>query len=90
MNKIKFRKLQVLHLLIGIFFTIAGILTLFKANYLFSIWIISLGLLFLFETIKEALKLRVKPVILEIMHYTLAVILLITGISTLLIEFEIF
>ena len=90
MNKIKFRKLQVLHLLIGIFFTIAGILTLFKANYLFSVWIISLGFLFLFDSIKNKLMFKVKSEILEIIHYLLALIVLIAGISTLLIEFEIF
>jgi hypothetical protein len=88
MNSTQSKSLQLLHLILGFFFTIAGILTLFKVDYLFSVWIISFGLLFLFYTTKDVLKLRVKPVILEIMHYLLALIVLMTGIFTLLIDFE--
>jgi hypothetical protein len=79
------KNLQVLHIILGLFFTLAGILTLTDLNYLFSIWIVSLGFLFLHDSIRDALKQKIKPVIFEILHYTLALIVLITGILTLLI-----
>jgi len=80
----KSKNLQVLHIILGLFFTIAGLLTLSKANYIFSVWIILLGLLFLIDIVKEVLKSRVKPLYLNILHYAIALIVLITGISTLL------
>jgi len=85
LNTQKSKNLQVLHFILGLFFTIAGLFTLVKANYLFSSWIISLGLLFLFDSIKDKLNLNVKPLILETVHYALALIVLTTGIFTLLI-----
>jgi len=85
MKNLKSKNLQVLHFILGLFFTIAGLFTLVKANYLFSIWIISLGLLFLFDTIKDRLTTSVKPFILDIIHYALAIIVLATGILTLVV-----
>ena len=79
------KNLWIMHFILGLFFTIAGLFTLVKANYPFSIWIISLGLLFLFDSIKDTLKVKVKSVILDLIHYTLALTVLTTGILTLLI-----
>jgi hypothetical protein len=83
MNTFKLKNLQVLHLTLGIFFSISGILTLFKANYLFSIWIISLGLFFLSDIFGTLLVSGIKPVLLKTIHYTFAIIVLLTGILTI-------
>jgi hypothetical protein len=80
----KLKNLQIIHLILGFFFFIAGILTLFKGNYLFSIWIISLGMLFLFYIFKEIFYSNIRPVIIDIIHYTLALVVLVTGLITLL------
>lgn len=78
------KNLQIVHLILGLFFSIAGILTLFKGNYVFSIWIISLGMLFLFHFFKELMHSKIKPVIIDIIHYILAFVVLVTGLITLL------
>lgn len=84
MHIYKSTNLQIIHLFLGIFFSITGILTLFKGNYLFSVWIISLGMLILFYTFKEVFYSKIKPVIIYIIHFTLALVVIVTGLIILL------
>ena len=89
MNNEKQKKFKVIHLLLGLFFVISGISILFDARYVFSSWIISLGLFFLFDSYKESLKSKINSSSLELIHYILAGIVLITGITVMLTELEI-
>jgi len=84
MNSEKSKGIQTIHLILGVFFTIAGVLTLVNADYIFSIWVISLGLLFLFDSIKEMLKLN--PNSLKVIHFIIGAIVLITGIASLSVK----
>lgn len=86
MNSEKSKGIQTIHLILGIFFTIAGVLTLVNADYIFSIWVISLGLLFLFDAIKEILKSKLNPNSLKVIHFIIGVIVLITGIASLSVK----
>ena len=86
MDIIKSKNLQVLHVVLGLFFIITGLFALIKANYLYSIWTISLGLLFLVDILKGLLNSSIKPVYLKIMHYVIVMIVLISGIIVLLGE----
>ena len=86
MDIIKSKNLQVLHVVLGLFFIITGLFALIKANYLYGIWTISLGLLFLVDILKGLLNSSIKPVYLKIMHYVIVMIVLISGIIVLLGE----
>jgi len=87
MDSEKPKGIQTIHLILGIFFTIAGLLTLVNVDYIFSIWVISLGLLFLFDSIKEMLKLN--PNSLKVIHFIIGAIVLISGIASLSVKFGI-
>jgi hypothetical protein len=83
MDTISIKKFQYLHLVLGIFFTAAGIFTLFKADYIYSIWIILLGFFFLFDIFRHTILSGFRPVILNLTHYFLAITVLIFGLITL-------
>jgi len=87
MDSEKPKGIQTIHLILGIFFTIAGLLTLVNVDYIFSIWVISLGLLFLFDSIKEMLKLNQNS--LKVIHFIIGAIVLISGIASLSVKFGI-
>ena len=89
MNKNKTKKMQGIHLILGLFLAIAGISILVDARYLFGLWILSLGLLFLFESFRESLKLKLNPKSVSAIRYVLAAIVLVTGIAALFISSEI-
>ena len=89
MNNEKSKNVRLIHLFLGLLFTIGGISTLINARYLFSSWIISLGLLFLFESFKLILSSKISLKSIMAIHYILASIVLITGVIAMLMEFEI-
>jgi hypothetical protein len=77
------KSLQYLHLTLGIFFVIAGIVTLQKSDYLYSIWVIALGLFFLFDMIQKAFLVGLNQKTQKAIHYALAAIVLAMGLITL-------
>ena len=89
MNNKKYKRIQIIHLILGLFFTIVGVFNFDYADYLFGIWIISLGVLFLFDSFKEILKSKLNPNYLEVIHYIIAAFVLITGVAALSIKFNI-
>jgi hypothetical protein len=84
MDTTKSKNLHLLHIILGIFFIFSGIFTLFEKKFFYSVWIISLGLFFLVDFLKIILKSKIKASYLTIMHYALALIVLVTGIFSLL------
>ena len=89
MDNEKQKNVKLIHLLLGLFFTISGISTLVNERYLFSTWIISLGLFFLFDSFKITLGSKISPKTIIAFHYILASIVFITGVIAMLMEFEI-
>jgi len=83
MKSFELKDIQYLHLILGLFFTIAGFFTLLKADYIYSIWIISLGLFFLFDIIQKSLLSGIKSTTIKLIHYSLVLIVLLTGLITL-------
>ena len=81
------KKIKTVHLILGIFFGIAGVSTLFNGDYIFSIWVISLGLLLLFDSIRETLKSKINQNSLQAIHFTIGTVVLIAGIISLSIKF---
>jgi len=83
------RNVQIPHLVLGIFFCIAGLYTLLNTEYIFSVWIFSLGIFFLFDSFKEILKTKLKPVSVKSLHHILGLIVILSGIISLSVEFGI-
>ncbi len=83
MKTVKLKDFQFLHLILGLFFTLAGILTLSKADYIYSIWITSLGIFFLFDITQKSLLPGSKSTTIKIIHYALILIVLLTGLIVL-------
>ena len=85
----RMKKIEIIHLISGLFFTVAGITILVDARYLFGLCILSLGLLLLFDALKRSLQSKLNPKSVVVIHYVLAAFVLVTGITALLISSEI-
>jgi len=86
-EKSKFFKL--LHLILGLFFTFSGIVTIGNKHYVFSIWIISLGLSFLIDPLKNIINSRISPKTIKKFTYILYSIVIISGVVVFMMEFNI-
>ena len=87
-EKSKFLKL--VNLILGLFFTISGIVTVGDKHYIFSIWIISLGISFLADPLKLIISPKISPIIFKVFQYILGAIVIVSGVIVLLMEFDIF
>ena len=75
--------------IISVLWIIFGIVALIKASYLISAWVISLGIFFIFDSLKERLESKFMPRLINIIHYILGAILIILGSTALLDTFKI-
>lgn len=90
MTEVKEKELWCVHLLLGLFFSISGLVALFQATYLVGFWVISLGLLFIFFTFQERLAQKMGRGKAKAIHIILALLVIATGSMALLKTFHIF
>ena len=84
MENERINRVKGIHLFLGILWMIFGIVALIKASYLISAWVISLGVLFIFDSLKERLESKFSPKLINVIHYILGAILIILGSIALL------
>ena len=89
MKTVKSKSLLFLHLVLGLFFTISGILTIGNKHYIFNVWLISLGFSFLLDPLKVYLLTKVNPQTLKIFTYIVYAIVIISGVIFFTMEFNV-
>ncbi len=89
MENERINRVKGIHLFLGILWIIFGIVALIEASYLISAWVISLGVFFIFDSLKERLELKFSPKLINVIHYILGAILIILGSTALLDTFKI-
>ena len=89
MKNVKSKPILVLHLILGLIFTISGILTIGNKHYIFNVWLISLGLLFLIDPLKLYLLTKINPKSFKIFTYILYAVVIIAGVIVFTMEFNV-
>ena len=89
MTDVKGKELRCIHLLLGLFFGISGLVALFQAIYPVALWVISLGLLFIFFAFQERLAKKIGERGAKAIHILLALLVIGTGSIALLKTFHI-
>ena len=89
MKTVKSKPILALHLILGLFFTLSGILTIGNKHYIFNVWLISLGLSFLIDPLKLYLLTKINPKSLKIFTYILYAIVVISGVLVFTMEFNV-
>ncbi len=77
-------KIRVIDLVPAGFFTLTGVITIFQTRMVFSVWILSLGLLLLHNAFADSLETRFGPVIVTSVPVVLTAIVFVTAIVMLL------
>ena len=89
MKTIKSKPILFLHLVLGLFFAISGILTIGNKHYIFNVWLISLGILFLIDPLKLFLLTKVNPQSLKIFTYVIYAVVIISGVIVFTMEINV-
>ena len=77
------KKIQIVHVILGAFFVIAGLLTIQQRRTLFTVWVISLGVLLLFQSLKKPLESKINRVMLEVIYFIISAVVLLSGVIVL-------
>jgi len=85
---VKSKSLLLLHLVLGLFFTISGIVTIGSKHYIFNVWLISLGLSFLIDPLKLYFLTKANPQLIKIFSYVIYAIVIISGVIVFTMEFN--
>jgi len=89
LKTVKSKPLMLLHLVLGLFFTISGILTMGNKHYIFNIWLISLGFSFLINPLKVVLFTKINPRLFKIFSYVIYAVVIISGVIFFTMEFNV-
>ncbi len=82
-------KINIIHLVLGLFFILCSLSTLMTTSYFFTLWVTSLGILFLFDSLEESLHVKLNHQSLRAIHYVIAAVVLISGITVFFTEWGI-
>ena len=80
------KKIQIVHAISGVFFVIAGLLTIQQRRVIFTVWVVSLGVLLLFQAFKKPLESKISRVMLEVIYFIISAVVLLSGVNVLFFD----